>query len=88
MPFRLNRFVVISVLFNLGLCASITLVAMIWCIMNIRRQYQGPLLMQLSHTHGVHQFDAMVAVVEFGLILLLTLSLVYTASRGQRQPDS
>jgi hypothetical protein len=72
---------VLLVLVNLAISGVITLIAVIWTVMNIRRQYQGPLLVKLSHSHGVHLFDIAVLVIELLLTGVLIVSLVYTATR-------
>lgn len=57
------------------LVIAIVSVAVLWTHLSHLNILEGPLVVSLSSTHGVHLFDLAVLGVEFLLVLLLTLTL-------------
>lgn len=63
-----------AVLFYIGsmtLVVAIVFLAVLWCHINHIRRGQGPYLIHLWGTHGVHLFDLAVLGVELVLVALL-----------------
>lgn len=64
---------------NMFLVACITFVAVMWFGLNSLKLFEGPVLYQLSATHGVHLLDVAALLIEVALFGLLFVSLARQA---------
>jgi hypothetical protein len=62
---------------------AIVAVALIWCRLSMLHALQGPFIVSLTRTHGIHVLDLVTLAIELALLLLLTLTLLAGFSRGR-----
>jgi len=76
-----RRDVLLHYLAAMTLVGAITAIALAWCYMDQRRILEGPLLIQLGPSHGVHLFDLAILAAELILVALLSVVLLVGFSR-------
>lgn len=59
------------------LVGAIAGVGMLWCHFSHLRRHQGPELMRLWASHGIHVMDVVVLSVELALLLALSVTLFW-----------
>ena len=85
MPDRswLHRDIIARYLGAMAIVGAIRALAIIWCYMDQNRIAEGPLVIALGRSHGVHLFDLVVLAIE--LVLVALLSTVLLAGFARRR---
>ena len=77
------RSILLRYIIAMVLVGAIATVAALWVHLSHRKVLEGPILLHLWSTHGVHLIDLVVLAIE--LVLLLALSITLLAGFTHRR---